>query len=344
MAGRLAHQIRRSEGRVHAHGYLPDDKLFGLVSGSHASLFPSIAEGFGLPVAESLWLGTPALCSNRGAPNEIAAGGGCLTVDCTNIAELERGIASLIADRALYDSLLAGLSARQFRKWSDYAGDVATALARHGRSQPAATGVGSRGATTAPGRGGGVIRQADAPRTSLRRFTIAAADLRCHDAFTGNGGNVLRRHDLIAYENGVGGATTEPCLFYGPYLALFPGMYVLSFRGGVRGCLKIRLAHRYGKKIGEFDIESFDTPLVFSAADYELLNFEIIGYRTPSLSFLELRSIDVEWLPLPAGFPGRLRAAGDRWRDRWSRLLSRCVPRQRDRTAKTRPQLQEHRG
>ncbi|MEL6595417.1 MAG: glycosyltransferase family 1 protein [Pseudomonadota bacterium] len=43
---------------------LSDADLFTLLKGADALLFPSIAEGFGLPPAEAAWLGTPVLCAD----------------------------------------------------------------------------------------------------------------------------------------------------------------------------------------------------------------------------------------------------------------------------------------
>ena len=42
------------------------------------TVYPSVEEGFGLPILESLWCGKPAICANFGAMLEVAeAGGGC---------------------------------------------------------------------------------------------------------------------------------------------------------------------------------------------------------------------------------------------------------------------------
>ena len=86
LAGSIARQVARAEGTIKLYGLLPDEKMLQLVNESRASVFVSLAEGFGLPIAESLWLGKPCLCSNFGAMAEIAAAGGCLTVDSTSVA------------------------------------------------------------------------------------------------------------------------------------------------------------------------------------------------------------------------------------------------------------------
>ena len=40
--------------------------------------FPSVEEGYGLPIIESLWFGKPCLCAGFGSMAEIAEAGGCL--------------------------------------------------------------------------------------------------------------------------------------------------------------------------------------------------------------------------------------------------------------------------
>ncbi|QUJ76138.1 glycosyltransferase family 4 protein [Sulfitobacter albidus] len=56
---------------VHEAAGLSDAALAALVQGAHALLFPSHAEGFGLPAIEAMTLGTPVLCSNIATFGEI---------------------------------------------------------------------------------------------------------------------------------------------------------------------------------------------------------------------------------------------------------------------------------
>ena len=124
LAGSVARQVVRSNGSIKLYGFLPDEKMIQLVDESRASVFVSVAEGFGLPIAESLWLGKPCLCSNFGAMAEVAAEGGCVTVDPTNVAEIEAGLDQLATDGNQYEELLQQLESRQLRTWQEYASDI----------------------------------------------------------------------------------------------------------------------------------------------------------------------------------------------------------------------------
>ena len=55
-------------------GFFPDEHLPLLYQGAEAFVFPSLAEGFGLPVLEAMACGTPVICSNTTALPEISGG------------------------------------------------------------------------------------------------------------------------------------------------------------------------------------------------------------------------------------------------------------------------------
>jgi glycosyltransferase involved in cell wall biosynthesis len=59
------------EGLVEEAGQLPDSAVTALVRGARALLFPSFAEGYGLPLAEALALRVPAICSDLPALHEV---------------------------------------------------------------------------------------------------------------------------------------------------------------------------------------------------------------------------------------------------------------------------------
>jgi glycosyltransferase involved in cell wall biosynthesis len=84
------------------------------------TVYPSLMEGFGLPIVESLWHGKPCVCGGNGALGEVARDGGCLIVDQTKTAALADGIKALLMDRQLYSRLCDEARSRRFRSWSEY--------------------------------------------------------------------------------------------------------------------------------------------------------------------------------------------------------------------------------
>lgn len=70
----LLERCRDFDGTVQEAGCLPDHEVASLLRGARALLFPSFAEGYGLPVAEALGLGVPVLASDIAALREVAGG------------------------------------------------------------------------------------------------------------------------------------------------------------------------------------------------------------------------------------------------------------------------------
>jgi glycosyltransferase involved in cell wall biosynthesis len=85
------------------------------------SVFPSFSEGFGLPVAESLALGTPVITSDFGSMKEIADAGGALQIDPRDDHALAAAIEQLLANDELLEQLRLAAARRPRRTWDDYA-------------------------------------------------------------------------------------------------------------------------------------------------------------------------------------------------------------------------------
>jgi glycosyltransferase involved in cell wall biosynthesis len=66
------------DSRVIFTGYVPDEDLAALYVGADVFVYPSLYEGFGLPVAEAMACGTPVLTSNRSSMPEVARDGAVL--------------------------------------------------------------------------------------------------------------------------------------------------------------------------------------------------------------------------------------------------------------------------
>jgi glycosyltransferase involved in cell wall biosynthesis len=92
--------------RIRRYDFLPSAMLVDLIRGAKAVIFPSLYEGFGLPVLEAMQLGTPVLASTGGALPEVA-GDGALLVDPFDVQAIKRAIIALDADEGLRETLSA---------------------------------------------------------------------------------------------------------------------------------------------------------------------------------------------------------------------------------------------
>jgi glycosyltransferase involved in cell wall biosynthesis len=90
--------------RLHRLGYSPKDALRDEYDSALALLYPSIYEGFGLPVVEAMARGCPVLTSRDIATEEVA-GSAALLVNPLEEGEIERGMALLAKDAGLRDEL-----------------------------------------------------------------------------------------------------------------------------------------------------------------------------------------------------------------------------------------------
>ena len=92
--------------RVHLLGYVPDSDLPGLLRGAHFFVFPSLFEGFGLPVLEAQQMGVPVMCANNSALPEVA-GDAAILVDPLDVEALADAMLRLSQDEALRQELIA---------------------------------------------------------------------------------------------------------------------------------------------------------------------------------------------------------------------------------------------
>jgi glycosyltransferase involved in cell wall biosynthesis len=102
---RYAEVLRAAEdpalrGRVDFLGYLPEEKLPALYAQALALVYPSLYEGFGLPVVEAMACGTPVLTSRSSSLAEIGEGA-ALLADPTDEKALADALHALATDPAL---------------------------------------------------------------------------------------------------------------------------------------------------------------------------------------------------------------------------------------------------
>lgn len=98
-------------GRVHMVGYVNDGDLPALLSGALVFAFPSLAEGFGMPVLEAMACGTPVLTSTTTSLPEVA-GDAALLVNPHDTGAIAEGLARLATDATLRETLREGGLAR----------------------------------------------------------------------------------------------------------------------------------------------------------------------------------------------------------------------------------------
>ena len=106
--------------RTRLIGYVAEAHMGPLMAGAEAFLFPSLYEGFGLPIVEAMACNTPVLTAAATATDEIA-GGAALLVDPASDAAIAEGIVALMRD----EGLRTRLAADGLRRARDFSWDAA---------------------------------------------------------------------------------------------------------------------------------------------------------------------------------------------------------------------------
>jgi Glycosyl transferases group 1 len=114
-------KLQKSGHRVQARRTVSDQELSALYHSAHVTLFPSLHEGYGLPVAESLAAGTPVITSNFGSTAEIGADGGCVLVDPRDDDALTDAMRRVLTDEKYTATLRKQIAKRTHRTWGEYA-------------------------------------------------------------------------------------------------------------------------------------------------------------------------------------------------------------------------------
>ena len=106
------------------HPSLDDAGLARLLDGARAVIFPTIAEGCGLPILESLWRGLPCICSDLPVLRENTDAGGCLALPTNDGQAWANGIRKVISNSALWARLADEAASRELPTWRDSAETV----------------------------------------------------------------------------------------------------------------------------------------------------------------------------------------------------------------------------
>jgi glycosyltransferase involved in cell wall biosynthesis len=125
---KIAAEAGLEEGRVRSLGYLADADLAVAIGRAAVFVFPSLAEGFGLPVIEAFNFGTPVVHSDDAAVVEVAAGAGLVVArdDPEGYPDrLAAAISTVLTDRELASRLgFLGQDRASAFSWKDSAEKV----------------------------------------------------------------------------------------------------------------------------------------------------------------------------------------------------------------------------
>jgi alpha-1,3-rhamnosyl/mannosyltransferase len=123
-------QSLRRAGRLTYLGYVPDEARPALINGARGFVYPSLYEGFGLPVLEAMACGVPVLASNVSSLPEVVGSAG-LMVDPADVDAIAQGMVRLWEDEALRRELSTrGLQQAAGFSWETTAKQTLKAYAR----------------------------------------------------------------------------------------------------------------------------------------------------------------------------------------------------------------------
>lgn len=116
------------EDKIIFAGFVKTESLPALISGARAFVLPSLWEGFGIPVVESMACGTPVIVSNVSSLPEVAGDAGIM-IDPQSETQIEQAIRLLVSDNKIHDRLSkkALEQAKKF-SWLKMARDVISVL------------------------------------------------------------------------------------------------------------------------------------------------------------------------------------------------------------------------
>jgi glycosyltransferase involved in cell wall biosynthesis len=110
------------------HAHMDDAALAELIRSARFTAFASIAEGCGLPLLESLWMGVPCVCSAIAPLLENAKGGGCLVIAGGGPVAWTDGLRRALTDDVLRARLAGEAASRSLPTWAGAARTLREAL------------------------------------------------------------------------------------------------------------------------------------------------------------------------------------------------------------------------
>ena len=85
------------EDKIIITGHIEDDDLVAVYNGAYGLVYPSLYEGFGLPIVEAMACGCPVICSNLASMPEVAGDAAILIDDPKNPESIKCAIEKLFS-------------------------------------------------------------------------------------------------------------------------------------------------------------------------------------------------------------------------------------------------------
>ena len=120
--------LQKREARFRFHASAGDRELGRLYAAARAVVFPTIAEGCGLPLLEALWRGVPCVASDLPVLRENADGGGCLLAQVNDAADWAAKLRTVLTNEAECRRLQTEAMARTLPRWINTAQALRKAL------------------------------------------------------------------------------------------------------------------------------------------------------------------------------------------------------------------------
>ncbi len=121
-------QLQKRYRGLHYHAAASDTILERIFAHTKVTVFPTIAEGCGLPVIESLWRGVPCVCSDLPVLMENTPGGGCVFAAKNDLSAWSEALRLVLTDEVHYNQLSQEAITRPLVTWQDTAQTIVAGL------------------------------------------------------------------------------------------------------------------------------------------------------------------------------------------------------------------------
>lgn len=114
-------QLQKNNHPINWAMHIDQDTLEKKYADCMFTVYPSLFEGYGLPILESLIRGKPCICGYNGALREVSKGGGCeILKNQQDPNQIAHAIKLLITDSSYLENLKLEIKNREFGSWEGY--------------------------------------------------------------------------------------------------------------------------------------------------------------------------------------------------------------------------------